>query len=141
MKVYPLTSILLCIPTFLTSCQKLPETIMLVSSGGRVDGEYFSLCESCKSCPNIGTIGEQSLLDVLTIKQSLATLLLRAPGPLRGAGARSSLATFSSRSCCSLSVIWVGQAWLFAAGLMRAVSRDLFNKQRHAVTRAVFRQP
>lgn len=65
-------------------------------------------------------------------------LYLRAPGPQRGAGVRSSLATFSSHKCYSLSVIWVGQAWLFAAGLMRAVSRDLSNKQRHAVTLSRF---
>lgn len=92
---------------------QLPETMMLMSSGGCVDGEYFSLRGPCKSCPNIGAIREQSLLDVLTIKYSLAMLqlFLRAPSPLpwEVQVVRSSLATFSSHSCCSLSVIWVGQ--------------------------------
>lgn len=37
-----------------------------------------------------------------------------------------------------LSVLWLGQAWLFAAGFMRAVSGDLVNKQRQAVTLSDF---
>lgn len=59
-----------------------------------------------------------------------------APG--RCGGEVLVVATFSSCSCCSLSVVWVGQAWLFAACFMRAVSRELFDKQRHAVSLSSF---